>query len=281
MDEAGVKTGTATLVLILAVYASVRLVEVATGMPRTSIVAAEVLTALAFALVDGARHYGWRGILVFASICAVIGNIVENLGIATGFPFGRYEFLHLMGPALFRVPMLLGLAYIGMAYVSWTLARTILGQAGARGIALPVLASFIMTAWDWAQDPVWSTLLHGWSWRDGGPWFGVPLSNYCGWFFTDLVIYLAFAVYLHRRPAKAISDGRAAAWPALVFYAMCAAGNALQVFTRWPQHTAIDATGKIWRVADILAASAMVSVFIMGGFVLAGARRLKTMPASS
>jgi hypothetical protein len=79
MDEARVKTGTATLVLMLAVYASVRLVEVATGMPRTSIVAAEVLTALAFALVDGARHYGWRGILVFASICAVIGNIVENL----------------------------------------------------------------------------------------------------------------------------------------------------------------------------------------------------------
>jgi uncharacterized membrane protein len=63
-----------------------------------------------------------------------------------------------MGPKLFHVPILLGLAYIGMAYVSWSLARAILrdekqGPSG-RWVALPILASFIMVAWDLAQDPV-------------------------------------------------------------------------------------------------------------------------------
>ena len=54
--------------------------------------------------------------------------ILENLSIATGFPFGHYEFLALMGPKLFRVPILLGLAYIGMAYVSWILGCLIAGE---------------------------------------------------------------------------------------------------------------------------------------------------------
>ncbi len=269
------------LLAILALYACVRGFEVLTGSPRTAVVALEVLSAMAFALLDGARHYGWRGILVFASICAVIGNAVENIGIATGFPFGRYEFLDLMGPRLFHVPVLLGLAYIGMAYVSWMLACFLLGHAdvqpaGLRFFSAPVVASFLMVTWDWAQDPVWATLLHAWKWRDGGRWFGVPLSNYIGWYSTVFLIYLVFALYRRRRPSPPASVSRAASWPPLLFYALCAAGNAMQVFTRLPQQAVIDATGKSWRVADILTASALVSIFVMGGFVLAGTRRLFT-----
>src|SRR6266702_108092 len=97
------------LVFILGIYASARMIEVATGTPQTWIVALEVLSAMTFAIVHGAQHYGWRGILVFAGICAAIGNTIENIGIATGFPFGRNEFLSLMGPRLFKVPVLLGL----------------------------------------------------------------------------------------------------------------------------------------------------------------------------
>ena len=266
-------TSTMALVAILAIYASARGVEVATGFPQTSIVAFEVLSAMAFALVDGARHYGWRGILVFAAICAVIGNVVENIGVATGVPFGRYEFLELMGPRLFHVPVLLGPAYIGMAYVSWMLARLIVGSTSTPVVALPV-ASAIMVTWDWAQDPVWATLLHAWKWRDGGPWFGVPLSNYLGWFLTVTLIYIAFSIYLRKWPVGDSGRGRGALWPPIAFYALCAGGNAMQVFTRLPQQAAVDASGRTWLVADILAASALVSVFAMGGFAIAGAWRL-------
>src|ERR1035437_243738 len=100
-----------------------------------------------------------------------------------------------MGPKLFHVPVLLGLAYIGMAYVSWALARLIVGGTdapitGARIVTLPLLASAIMTAWDLAQDPVWATVLHGWIWLDGGAWFGGPISDYLGWLGTVFVIFL-------------------------------------------------------------------------------------------
>ncbi len=258
--------------LILASYACARVLEVTpTGIPRTAIVALDVLSAMAFALVDGTRHYRLRGILVFAGLCFVVGNLSENLSIATGFPFGHYYFVELMGPKLFQVPVLLGLAYIGMSYVSWTLARAIVGNpkapvTGLRIFSLPLVASFIMVAWDLAQDPVWATVLHGWVWRDGGAWFGVPVSNYLGWFGTVFTIYLLFALYLRRRAESFIAEHPTSLRPALFFYALCAAGNVLQVFSHQAPTVVIDPTGKQWSYADIAGASALVSIFVMGAF---------------
>ena len=269
LEERRTRSTAVVLPLILGLYLLARLLEIIpTSIPRTGIVALDVLSALAFALTDGARHYRLRGILVFTGICIVVGNIVENLGVVTGFPFGRYYFVELMGPKLFHVPILLGLAYIGMSYVSWSVARAILGPAPARGVRLigmPIVAGFVMVAWDLAQDPVWATLLHGWVWRDGGPWFGVPVSNYLGWYGTVLLIYLVFALYLSSRPAAPAST--ASLRPALLFYAFCAAGNVLQTIPTQVPAIVQDPTGQSWRANDITAASAMVSVFVMGSFI--------------
>ena len=262
------------LSLILASYAYARILEVAhTSIPRTAIVALDVLSAMAFALTDGVLHYRLRDILVFTVICTVVGNLVENIGVTTGFPFGRYYFVELMGPKLFHVPVLLGLAYIGMAYVSWMLARLIVGHpyapvSGIRVAALPLVASFVMVAWDLAEDPVWSTVLHGWVWLDGGPWFGVPISNYLGWYGTVFTIYLFFALYLRCRPALPIATSTASLRPALLLYLFCAAGNVLQMIPKAVPAIVQDPTGKQWRVMDITGASALVSIFVMGAFAV-------------
>jgi uncharacterized membrane protein len=272
---------TIVLVLILACYLLARVLEVApTSIPRTAIVALDVLSAMSFALVDGARHYRLRGILIFAGLCFLVGNIAENLSIATGFPFGRYYFVELMGPKLFQVPVLLGLAYIGMSYVSWSLARLIVGKpeapvVGWRIVALPAVASCVMVAWDLAQDPVWATVLHGWVWRDGGAWFGVPVSNYLGWYGTVFTIYLFFALSLRRWPITETAMPQPSLRPAVVFYALCAVGNVLQIVAPAAQTVVQDPTGKQWSYAEIVNVSALVSIFIMGGFaVLALARQV-------
>ncbi len=189
----------------------------------------------------------------------MVGNLTENIGVVTGFPFGRYYFLELMGPKLFHVPVLLGLAYIGMSYVSWSLARLIVSPSdarvtGVRILLLPFVASFIMVAWDLAQDPVWSTVLHGWVWVDGGRWFGVPVSNYLGWYGTVFAIYLLFAIYLRGRPAPETP----ANWrPAVFFYALCAAGNVMQTVSHANPGTVHDPAGTVWLVVDITRASAL------------------------
>jgi putative membrane protein len=264
----------AALATTLALYALSRVIEVLpSSTPSPPIVALEILSALAFALLHGARHYGRRGILVFAVICLLIGNAIENLGVLTGFPFGHYEFLPLMGPKLLHVPILLGVAYIGMAYVSWTLARLILGAtssslSGPQFITVPLLASFIMTAWDVAQDPVWSTLLHAWLWRDGGLWFGVPVTNFAGWLLTVFLIYCTFALYLVAGKPASPDPGSPHWRAAVLLYALCAFGNVLQLLRRQPIAVIADRSGTLWRTAAILRASALVSIFVMGSFAL-------------
>jgi putative membrane protein len=255
--------------VILVAYGCARVLEVTPNpIPRMAIVALDVLSAMAFALVHGARQYRLRGILVFALLCVVVGNLIENLGVITGFPFGRYYFLDLMGPKLFHIPVLLGLAYIGMAYVSWVLGCLIVGghSNSARGFVVPLVASLIMVAWDLAQDPVWSTVLHGWVWLDGGPWFGVPISNYFGWYATVCLICFLFAFYL--RSNRVIVRPQNPAWnrSAIVFYACCAAGNVLQIARHLDPAIVQDPAGQAWSVADITLASALVSIFAMGAF---------------
>src|SRR5580693_5579665 len=162
---------------LLMLYAFARVLQIFPGqVPLVVVVGLHVLPSIVFALIHGAMFYRTRNIVIFFAICLVIGNIFENVGVRTGFPFGHYYFTNLMGPKLFVVPIQLGLAYLGMAYLSWTLARLILGNlrsplVGSCAVTLPLVAAFIMVAWSFSQDPVWSTILHLWIWQQGGAYF--------------------------------------------------------------------------------------------------------------
>jgi uncharacterized membrane protein len=264
---------------LLVLYAAARVLQIFPGkVPIGVVVALHVLPPIVFALIHGAMFYQWRGILAFFAICLVVGNIFENVGVRTGFPFGHYYFTDLMGPKLFVVPIQLGLAYLGMAYLSWTLARLILGgmrnpMNGSRVVTLPLVAAFIMVAWDFSQDPVWSTILHLWIWQQGGAYFGVPVSNFLGWYLTVYVFYQFFALYLCGRSSNP-SAFNSSYWNlAVLFYAVSAAGNILLVIPRSGVSVVSDSAGTQWNVGDITATCALVSIFTMGAFaVIAWAR---------
>ena len=49
-----------------------------------------------------------------------------------------------------------------------------------------------------SMDPVWADIDHSWVWQDGGSYYGVPVSNFFGWFFT-VFFYQLFALYLRNR----------------------------------------------------------------------------------
>ena len=264
---------------LLVLYAAARVLQIFPGkVPIGVVVALHVLPPIVFALIHGAMFYQWRGILAFFAICLVVGNIFENVGVRTGFPFGHYYFTDLMGPKLFVVPIQLGLAYLGMAYLSWTLARLILGgmrnpMNGSRVVTLPLVAAFIMVAWDFSQDPVWSTILHLWIWQQGGAYFGVPVSNFLGWYLTVYVFYQFFALYLRGRSSNP-SAFNSSYWNlAVLFYALSAVGNILLVIPRSGVSVVSDSAGTQWNVGDITATCALVSIFTMGAFaVIAWAR---------
>lgn len=235
------------------------------NVPMVAIVALHVIPPLLFAVIHGAHRYGARGILVFIGLCLVIGNLLENLSILTGFPFGHYHFTGVMGPKLFQVPILLGLAYIGIGYLSWTVGLLIVGGplAGLRVLTTPLIAAVVMVAWDLSMDPIWSNFVHGWVWHGGGSYFGVPLSNFLGWYLTVYLIYQSFSLYVSKHLDETTQDH----WRLpVIFYGISAAGNLL--VTAPPAQVVVDATGIAWNVRGILTASALVSIFVMGAFIL-------------
>jgi putative membrane protein len=242
-----------------------------------AIVALHVLPAAAFALIHGAMLYRWRGMLVFTALCLAIGGSFEILGIRTGFPFGSYYFTDLMGPKIFGVPVLLGLAYVGMGYLSWTLGRMILGNgepiAGFSFVAVPLVASFLMVAWDLAMDPIWSTVTHAWIRRHGGGYFGVPVSNFFGWYLTVYAIYQSFALYVRAGSVGAGPMPRGYWRLAVLFYGVSAAGNLLLEIPRTGAELISDSAGAQWSVSGITGACALVSVFAMGTFAVLAAIR--------
>jgi uncharacterized membrane protein len=271
---------TVTFWILLAIYSVARVFQILPGkLPMVAVVALHVLPLLVFALIHGAIGYRPGGIFCFIAICLIVGNIFENVGVATGFPFGRYYFTDAMGPKLFHVPILLGLAYVGMGYLSWSLGRIIVGDlqsplAGARVVTTPLVASFVMVAWDFANDPVWANINRLWVWKNGGPYFGVPLTNFLGWYLVIYIIYQLFAIYLRTRVPENNSQPRVHWNWAIVFYAMAAAGNVIiLVPTSYPD-VVFDPAGAAWRVESIAGACALVSIFIMGAFVLIASARL-------
>jgi uncharacterized membrane protein len=278
------KSTIGALWLLIAVYAFARILQIYPhGTPMSAVVVLHVLPPFLFALIHGAKVYGARGIAVFVGICVVVGNFFETLSIRTGFPFGHYYFTGVMGPKVLAVPVLLGFAYVGMGYVSWILANVIVngGQSsmeGSRMLVLPLVASFAMVSWDLALDPIWGTVLRAWVWLQGGAYFGVPLSNFLGWFLTVYILYQAFALHVRGRTNTRVNAARSMSgsyWRlAVLFYGVSAAGNLLLVIPRPNPVVVADPAGTLWRVGDITATCALVTVFTMGAFAVFAWARL-------
>ena len=252
---------------LLLLYVTGRVLQLFAGrVPNLVIVLFHVVPPALFAVIHGARIYRPRGIFVFIGLCLGVATFFESVSLRTGFPFGHDRFTDLMGPKISGLPVLLALAWVGMGYLSWIVSLALLGGenkplSGRSLVLMPVVASFVMTSWDLSMEAVWADVDRGWVWRDGGPYFGVPIGNFLGWFLTAYIFYQLFALYLRERePVPA----RASHWLlAILFYALSALGNLLMIAPSSLGNVFVDATGKRWMIANILWTSRLVSVFLM------------------
>jgi uncharacterized membrane protein len=239
-----------------------------------------------FFFAHGSLSYRLRDLLVFAAITLVVSNVFENMSVLTGFPFGHYQYTDNLGPKLFLVPVLIGPAYLGTAYLAWTIARVISGATlsplpGHLTFTVPLLAAFMMVSWDLSFDPIFSTINHAWIWQDGGSYFGVPFSNFLGWLLTTFVFLQLFALYLRTRAHISSTDeqpSRIESLQAIVFYGLLGLGYLLNSLTMNMSGTVTDAAGMVWRLQDIYAVTGLIALFTMGTFTLFGLVRLMEMP---
>jgi uncharacterized membrane protein len=229
-----------------------------------------IVVPLAFALFHGAVRYQWSGILTFLVICLVVSNLLENTSILTGFPFGHYHYTSDLGPKLFLVPLVIGPAYFGTGYLAWVLSTVLIGDVRPKTsafttFAVPFIASFMMVAWDLGMDPTSSTIRHSWIWEQGGGYFGVPLTNYLGWFFTVYVFFQVFALYLRFRKASRDEEEptftRSYYAQAIVMYAMIGLVIVVNYLVGSTNTAITDAVGIVWQTRSIAEAEATVSIF--------------------
>jgi len=264
------KVSTYVLWVLVVVYAVVELVNPV--FPLHIHMPLVLLIPVVFGLIHGALRYKWSGILTFIVICLVVSNILENTSILTGFPFGHYHYTDVLGPKLFLVPLLIGPAYFATGYLAWVLGTVLVGDVRRKSsafttFAVPFIASFAMVAWDLGFDPTFSTIHHTWIWEQGGGYFGVPLTNYLGWFFTVYVFFQLFALSLRFRRTGSAEE--ASAFPrsyyaqALIMYAVIGLAFVVDYLVGGGNTLVTDAAGVVWRTGSISEAEATVSIFTM------------------
>src|SRR5262249_29101697 len=227
---------------------------------------------IACAIVHAGFFYGSRPALVLFIMCIAITFTMENIGVATGFPFGHYHFAIDAGlPRIGSIPIIVGPLWFGAGYFSWVVASILLDGADRRldrpinFIALPIVAAFVMTQWDVVMDRSESTIAKVWIWHEGGADFGVPLSNYLGWLLTSWLFFQAFALYLGRRisaPLLATPHSRKPQLIAVLFYVSVGFTHIVPWAMEQSGEVA-DAAGKTWQIHDLRETTVAIMLFTM------------------
>lgn len=154
-----------------------------------------VLVFTAFSLLHAGLMLGGRRLVLFFVLTVLISYAMEEIGVRTGWVFGRYHYSDMLGAKLGHVPVLIPLGWFMMIYPSWVVAQALLRGVDVRRPAglvfVALIAAFAMTGWDMVMDPP-MVASGNWIWEDGGPYFGVPLHNYFGWVLNTFLVYLAF-----------------------------------------------------------------------------------------
>ena len=132
-------------------------------------------------------------------------------------------------------------------------------------MALPIVAAFVMTQWDFVMDAPNSTIAKVWIWHDGGGVFGVPLSNYLGWFLTSWLFFTGFALYL-RRQSEMRALGTTPSFKlraiAILFYVSAGLTHVIP-WVLGSSGEVVDGAGHAWRIADIREGTVAIMLFTM------------------
>lgn len=134
---------------------------------------------------------GARRMTLFVAWGSLIGAASELIGTMTGVPFGAYAYTTWMGPKIAgHVPYFIPLSWFAMSILSLDLAQRVTTSRWRRIL----LATVFMVLWDVSLDPAMGRFAQTtfWSYPGGGFYYGMPLSNWAGWFGVSLIIMIGY-----------------------------------------------------------------------------------------
>ena len=153
------------------------------------------------------QQWGFRRTLNTFFVVAIVTWGAEAIGQATGFPFGAYHYTDALQPQILGVPLLIPIAWFMLLPPAWVMGQQIVGKqvTWQKRAAFIVISAAALTAWDLFLDPQ-MVAWRFWLWDNpNGIYFGIPLSNYVGWFVVAaLVTFLAQPALLKPMPLALI-----------------------------------------------------------------------------
>lgn len=157
---------------------------------------------IGYLIIHLIMRLGLRNLPLFFGLAFGISYGFEVLGVTQGWLFGEYHYTEFLGFQLpGGVPLAVPLAWVLMLYCVLLAAELLVyGSRGAvsktttkwvRYLIVPNLAAGLMTMWDLVMDPR-AVQNQAWVWEQGGSYYGIPFSNFLGWYGTSLVIIVLY-----------------------------------------------------------------------------------------
>lgn len=146
----------------------------------------------------------WLGLqrgAILLTILSALPVFVEAVAVSTGLPYGRFHYSKALGQMVFGlVPWSVSFAYLPILLGSVALANRLVG---GKWLKFTLLSGFLTMAVDLVLDP--AAVAQGlWVWVSPGPYYGIPLINFGGWFLTGFSYSTVF--YLLSRGRKLDDD---------------------------------------------------------------------------
>lgn len=165
-----------------------------------------------FVLLHSSVSLGKIKTTILFIITLSFGLISEFIGVKFGLIFGHYYYNPAFSPFFFgTVPLMTVISWAIIIYMSYTITNIILRGFITKKpnihtqrillvipliIILSSIDGLIAVNLDMILDPVAAShQLAGWIWLGGGPYFGIPISNFIGWFLVTFSATIIFRIY--------------------------------------------------------------------------------------
>ncbi|MGB8311378.1 MAG: carotenoid biosynthesis protein [Halobacteriota archaeon] len=149
---------------------------------------------------------------IFLGLAFAAGALSELLGTTYGWIYGQRYYYTASDKVFGLVPFSVLITWIAVIYLAYSItniidpAKNLLALKKVTRVGsfiyvllLSTLDGFLAMNLDMILDPVY-VRSGGWVWQDGGAYFGVPISNFIGWFFVAFATTLIFRSYSLRKP---------------------------------------------------------------------------------
>lgn len=128
------------------------------------------------------RQKGAIKALLIILVMSVVVLAIQAAAIRGAYPFGDFSFGEALGSKILGlVPWTIAFAYVPLILAVFWLASKV-----SKSIIRVGLAGLLLAAINAVLDPALAFVGIR-SWENGGPFFGVPVLNFGGWFIAGLV----------------------------------------------------------------------------------------------